>query len=200
MSVAVSVAVSRSAHHHAMIRLRSTLRDRPTSVSSRAPRQPATIEAARADHSLGDVVRRADTNLCQHFRIGHGSLPAALPWPLRPLPLFATASRRRRLALLRLRPDGDVVKRVCQSEGGGWRQAIRILDAGCALDARGPCPNRRPSIRTFLPAGGLRQLRCAPARRQASRAGGAEPTDRPPRRRNGGPDRTDWGGRQAERA
>jgi hypothetical protein len=66
--------------------------------------------------------------------------------------------------------------------------------------ARGPRPNRRPSIRTFLPAGGLRQLRCAPARRQASRAGGAEPTDRPPRRRNGGPDRTDWGGRQAERA
>jgi hypothetical protein len=77
VSVAVSVAVSRSAHHHAMIRLRSTLRDRPTSVSSRAPRQPATIEAARADHSLGDVVRRADTNLCNTS----GSVMVRCPLP-----------------------------------------------------------------------------------------------------------------------
>jgi DNA primase len=28
---------------------------------------------------------------------------------------------------------GDVVEWVCQSEGVGWRQAIRILDSGCAL-------------------------------------------------------------------
>jgi hypothetical protein len=59
VSSPVSVAVSRSAHHCAMIRLRSTHNDHPTSVSPRTTRHPATIEPARARHSLDDVVRLA---------------------------------------------------------------------------------------------------------------------------------------------
>ena len=46
-----------------MIRLRSTHGDRLTTVSSPTTRQPATIEAARARHSLDDVARRAGINL-----------------------------------------------------------------------------------------------------------------------------------------
>jgi hypothetical protein len=59
VSSPVSVAVSRSAHHCAMIRLRSTHNDHPTSVSPRTTRHPATIEAARARHNLDDVARLA---------------------------------------------------------------------------------------------------------------------------------------------
>jgi len=46
-----------------MIRLRSTHDDRLTSVPSRTTRQPATIEAARARHSLDDVARRGGISL-----------------------------------------------------------------------------------------------------------------------------------------
>ena len=46
-----------------MIRLRSTHDDRLTSLSSRTTRQPATIEVARACHSLDDVARQAGINL-----------------------------------------------------------------------------------------------------------------------------------------
>ena len=46
-----------------MIRLRSTHGERLTMVSSRTPRQPATVEAARARHRLDDVARRAGINL-----------------------------------------------------------------------------------------------------------------------------------------
>ena len=46
-----------------MIRLRSTHDHRLTSLSSRTTRQPATIEAARACHSLDDVARQAGINL-----------------------------------------------------------------------------------------------------------------------------------------
>ncbi len=45
-----------------MIRLRSTHNDHLTSVPSRTTRHLATIEAARARHSLDDVVRRAGIN------------------------------------------------------------------------------------------------------------------------------------------
>ncbi len=46
-----------------MIRLRSTHNDHLTSVPSRTTRHLATIEAARARHSLDDVARRAGINL-----------------------------------------------------------------------------------------------------------------------------------------
>jgi hypothetical protein len=46
-----------------MIRLRSTHDDHLASLSPRTTRQPATIEAARARHSLDDVARRAGINL-----------------------------------------------------------------------------------------------------------------------------------------
>jgi hypothetical protein len=84
--------VSRPVHYRAMIRLRSTHSDRLTSVLSRTPRQLATIEAARADHSLDDVARRAGINL---YRTS-GSLMVRCPLPSHghfDRPLFATASR-----------------------------------------------------------------------------------------------------------
>ena len=46
-----------------MIRFRSTQNDHPTSVPSRTTRQLATIEAARACHSLDDVARRGGISL-----------------------------------------------------------------------------------------------------------------------------------------
>ena len=46
-----------------MNRFRSTHDDHLTSVPSRTTRHPATIEAARARHSLDDVARRAGINL-----------------------------------------------------------------------------------------------------------------------------------------
>jgi DNA primase len=40
---------------------------------------------------------------------------------------------------------GDVVEWVCQSEGVGWRQAIRILDSGCALTSAWAASESSPS-------------------------------------------------------
>ncbi len=40
---------------------------------------------------------------------------------------------------------GDVVEWVCQSEGVGWRQAIRILDSGCALTRAWAASEASPS-------------------------------------------------------
>jgi DNA primase len=42
---------------------------------------------------------------------------------------------------------GDVVEWVCQSEGVGWRQAIRILDSGCALTRAWAASETSPSRR-----------------------------------------------------
>jgi DNA primase len=42
---------------------------------------------------------------------------------------------------------GDVVEWVCQSEGVGWPQAIRILDSGCALTRAWAASESSPSRR-----------------------------------------------------
>jgi DNA primase len=52
---------------------------------------------------------------------------------------------------------GDVVERVCQIKGVGWRQAIRIADSGCAPTrawaAHESSPSRRDPSSSRLPAG-----------------------------------------------
>jgi hypothetical protein len=52
---------------------------------------------------------------------------------------------------------GDVVERVCQSKAVGRRQAIRIVDSGCALTRAWAAHESSPSRRNFsssrLPAG-----------------------------------------------
>jgi hypothetical protein len=52
---------------------------------------------------------------------------------------------------------GDVVERVCQGEAVGWRQAVRILDSGCALTrswaAHESALSRRDSSSSRPPAG-----------------------------------------------
>jgi hypothetical protein len=122
-----------------MIRFRSTHDDHLASLSSRTTRHLATIETARGRHSLDDVVRLSS----------HGQLD--------------------RSTSLQLHLDdgiwhcigcgqtGDVVERVCRSEAVGWRQAIRILDSGCALTrawaAPESSPSRRDSSSSRLPAG-----------------------------------------------
>jgi hypothetical protein len=122
-----------------MIRFRSTHNDHPTSVSPRTTRHPATIEAARARHSLDDVAR-----LASH---GHFDRSPSL-----------------RLQLddgiwhfLGYGQTGDVVEWLCQGEGGGWRQAIHILDSGCALTraraAHASSPSRRDTSSSRLPTG-----------------------------------------------
>ena len=134
----VRSAVSRSAHDCAMIRLRSTHNDHLTSLSSRTTRHLTTIEAARDRHSLDDVVR-----LPSHSHFDRSpSLQLHLDdgiWHL-----------------LGCGQTGDVVERECQSEGVRWRQAIRIIDSGCAL-TRGAAPESPPSRRdpssSRLPAG-----------------------------------------------
>ena len=100
-----------------MIRLRSTHSDHLTSVSPRTTRHLATIEAARARHNLDDVVRLAS----------HGQLECSLS-----LQLHLDDGIRHCIGCVQ---TGDVVEWVCQSNGVGWRQAIRILDPGCALAA-----------------------------------------------------------------
>ncbi len=131
--------MSWSAHNRAMIRLRSTHDDRLTSLSSRTTRHLATIEAARARHSLDDVARLASHD---HFERSP-SLQLHLDdgiWHC-----------------LGCGQTGDVVERVYQSEAVGWRQAIRILDSGCALTracaAHESSPSRRDSSSSRLPAG-----------------------------------------------
>ena len=139
VSVAVRSAVSRSAHDCAMIRLRSTHNDHLTSLSSRTTRHPATIEAARADHSLDDVAR-----LASH---GHFERSPSLQ-------LHLDDGIRR---CFDCGQTAAVVEWVCQSEGVRWHQAIRNLDSGCALTrawaAHVSSPSRRDSSSSRLPAG-----------------------------------------------
>jgi hypothetical protein len=122
-----------------MIRLRSTHNDHLTSLSSRTTRHPATIEPARARHSLDDVARLAS----------HGHFDRS---PSLQLHLDDGIRHCRGCG-----QTGDVVERVCQSEAVGWRQAIRILDSGCALTrawaAHVSSPSRRDSSSSRLPAG-----------------------------------------------
>ena len=95
--------------------------------------RPSPIEAARSRHSLADVARRAGINLYR----SSGSVMVRCPLP--------SHGHFDRSPSLRLYLDdgiwhcfgcgrtGDVVEWVCQSEGVGWNQAIRILDSGRAL-------------------------------------------------------------------
>ncbi len=136
---AVRSAVSWSAHNRAMIRLRSTHDDRLMSLSSRTTRHLATIEAARARHSLDDVVRLAS----------HGHLDRS---PSLQLHLDDGIWQ-----CLGCGQTGDVVERVCQGEAVGRRQTIRILDSGRALTrswaAHESAPSRRDSSSSRPPAG-----------------------------------------------
>ena len=122
-----------------MIRLRSTHDDRLMSLSSRTTRHLATIEAARARHSLDDVVRLAS----------HGHLDRSPS-----LQLHLDDGIRHCLGCGQ---TGDVVERVCQSEAVGWRQAVRILDSGRVLGRAGASyessPSRRDTSSSRLPAG-----------------------------------------------
>ena len=106
--------MSRSAHDCAMIRFRSTQNDHPTSVPSRTTRHLATIEAARARHSLDGVARLASQ--------GHFDRSPSLQLHLDDGIWHCIGCGQ----------TGDVVERVCQSEGVGWRQAIRILNSAAA--------------------------------------------------------------------
>jgi hypothetical protein len=122
-----------------MIRFRSTHDDHPTSVPPRTTRHLATIEAARARHSLGDVVRLA-------FH-GHFDRSPSLQVHLDD-GIWHCFGRGQ---------AGGVVEWVCQSEAVGWRQAIFILDSGCAFTracaAHESSPSRRDSSSSRLPAG-----------------------------------------------
>ena len=148
--------------------------------------RPSPIEAARARHSLDDVARRSGINL---YRTS-GSFMVRCPLP--------SHGHFDRSPSLRLHLDdgiwhcfgcgqtGDVVKWVCQSEGVGWRQAICVLDSGCALTRawaasesspfrRDPSSDRRPpktSVRSVdtpgqvdypgpVPNAGGTRLRCS---------------------------------------
>ena len=122
-----------------MIRLRSTHSDHLTSVSPRTTRHLATIEAARARHSLDDLARLASRG---HF----GRSPC--------LQLHLDDGIRN---FLGCGQTAAVVEWLYQSEAVGWRQAIRILDSGCALTRAWAAPESSPSRRDFsssrLPAG-----------------------------------------------
>jgi hypothetical protein len=120
-----------------MIRFRSTQNDHPTSVPSRTTRHLATIEAARARHSLDDVAR-----LASH---GHFDRSPSLQLHLDDGIWHCIGCGQ----------TGEVVERVCQSEGVGWRHAIRILSSACALAwaAHESSPSRRDFSSSRLPAG-----------------------------------------------
>jgi hypothetical protein len=122
-----------------MIRLRSTHSDHLTSVSPRTTRHLATIEAARARHSLDDVARLASHG---HF----GRSPC--------LQLHLDDGIRN---FLGCGQAGDVVERVYHGEAVGRRQAIFILGSGPALTRAWAAPESSPSRRNFsssrLPAG-----------------------------------------------
>ena len=132
-------AVSPRAHHRAMIRFRSTHDDHLASLSSRTTQHLATIEAASARHSLDDVVRLASHG---HFDRSP-SLRLHLDDGIRHC--FGCGQ------------TAGVVEWVCQGEGGGWRQAIHILDSGRMLGracaAHESSPSRRDSSSSRLPAG-----------------------------------------------
>jgi hypothetical protein len=122
-----------------MIRFRSTHNDHLASLSSRTTRHLATIEAARADHSVDDVVRLAS----------HGHFDRSFS-----LQLHLDDGIRHCFGYGQ---TGDVIEGLCQSEAVGWRQAIHILDSGCALTrawaAHESSPSRRNSSSSRLPAG-----------------------------------------------
>ena len=139
VSTAVSSAVSRSAHHRAMIRLRSTHDDHLASVSLRTTWHLATFKDARARRSLDDVVR-----LPSHV---HFDRSASLQLHLDDGIWHCLGCGQ----------TGDVVERLWESEGVGWRTGVRILDSGCALTraraADESSPSRRDSSPSRLPAG-----------------------------------------------
>jgi hypothetical protein len=122
-----------------MIRFRSTHDDRLASLSPRSTRHLATIEAARARHSLDDVAR-----LASH---GHFERSPSLQ-------LHLDDGIRR---CFDCGQTPAVVEWVCQSEGVGWHQAIFILDSGRALTrawaAHESSPSRGDSSSSRLPAG-----------------------------------------------
>jgi hypothetical protein len=122
-----------------MTRFRSTPNDRLTSLPPRMTRHLATIEAARANHSLDDVARLASR--------GHFDRSPSLQLHL------GDGIRH----CLGCGQTGDVVERVYQSEAVGWRQAIRTLDSGRALTrawaAHESSPSRRDTSSSRLPAG-----------------------------------------------
>ena len=122
-----------------MIRLRSAHNDHLTSVPPRTTGHLATIEAASARHSLDDVAR-----LASH---GHFDRSTSLQLHLDDGIWHCSGCGQ----------TGDVVEWLCQSEAVGWRQAIRILDSGCALTrawaAHESSPSRRDSSSSRLPAG-----------------------------------------------
>jgi len=122
-----------------MIRLRSTHDDHLTSLPPRTTRHLATIEAARARHSLDDVAR-----LPSH---GHFDRSPSLQLHLDDGIRHCCGCGQ----------TGDVVERVCRGEGVGRRQAIRIVDSGCALTrawaAHESSPSRRDSSSSRLQAG-----------------------------------------------
>jgi hypothetical protein len=122
-----------------MIRFRSTHNDLLTSLSPRTTRHLATIEAARARHSLDDVAR-----LASH---GHFDRSPSLQLHLDDGIRHCCGCGQ----------TGDVVERVCWGEGVGRRQAIRIVDSGCALTrawaAHESSPSRRDSSSSRLQAG-----------------------------------------------
>jgi hypothetical protein len=108
-------------------------------LSSRTTRHLVTIEAARDRHSLDDVAR-----LASH---GHFDRPPSLQLHLEDGIRHCRGCGQ----------TGDVVEWACQSEAVGWRQAIRILDSGCALTrawaAHESSPSRRDSSSSRLQAG-----------------------------------------------
>jgi hypothetical protein len=121
-----------------MIRFRSTHSDHLTSVSPRTTRHLASIKAARARHSLDDVARLAS----------HGHLDRSPSLQLHlddGIWCFGCGQAN------------GVVEWLCQSEAVGRRQAIRILDSGCALTraraAHESSPSRRDFSSSRLPAG-----------------------------------------------
>jgi hypothetical protein len=122
-----------------MIQFRSTHDDQLTSLSPRTTRHLATIEAARDRHNLDDVARLAS----------HGHFDRS---PSLQLHLDDGIWH-----FLGCGQTSDVVERVCQSEAVGWRQAIFILDSGCALTrawaAHESSSSRRDSSSSRLPAG-----------------------------------------------
>jgi len=122
-----------------MIRLRSTHDDHLASLPPPTTRHLATIEAARARHSLDDVAR-----LSSHGRFDRSpSLQLHLDDGL--------------WHCCGCGQTGDVVERVCQSKGVGWRQAILMHDSGRApahaWAAHGSSPSRRDFSSSRLPAG-----------------------------------------------
>ena len=139
MSVAVRSAVSRSAHDCAMIRLRSTHNDHLTSLSSRTTRHPATIEAAAPATALTTW-------------LGWPPMATSNVPPLCNC-ISTTASGTASTAARRAASSSGFAR----AKAVGWRQAIRILDSGCALTrawaAHESSPSRRDSSSSRLPAG-----------------------------------------------